>query len=111
MESKRLWSIGAEIVMNRIGWLILTVSFDFLLSATGEELYPDPINVHIAHVSTDPSIRYDYDIVYVRAPRSGDEIARRFYTDFSQPLTMEPGADLMLLHPDGTEELLVPGGN
>src|SRR5204863_182463 len=35
---------------------------------------------------------------------------KRFYTDFSQPVTMEPGADLMLLHPDGKEELLVAGG-
>lgn len=75
-----------------------------------EPLFPDPINVKPPHISTDPSIRYDYDIVYVRAPRAGDEVHKRFYTDFSQPVTMEPGADLMLLHPDGREELLVPGG-
>jgi len=37
-------------------------------------------------------------------------VHKRFYTDFSQPVTMEPGADLMLLHPDGREELLVEGG-
>jgi len=24
------------------------------------------------HVSTDKTVRYDYDIVYVRAPRKGD---------------------------------------
>ena len=28
-----------------------------------------------------------------------------------QPVTMEPGADLMLLHPDGSEEVLVAGGD
>ncbi len=60
------------------------------------------------HVSTDPSVRYDYDIVYVRAPRHGDE-RRTAWADFSNPTRMEPGADLMLLHPDGTEELLVSG--
>jgi hypothetical protein len=37
------------------------------------------------------------------------KVHKRFYTDFSQPVTMEPGADLMLLHPDGSEELLVEG--
>ena len=47
----------------------------------------------------------------MRAPRAGDKTHKRFYTDFSQPVTMEPGADLMLLHPDGSEELLVKGGD
>ena len=75
-----------------------------------EVLFPHPINTTVPHIRTDPSVRYDYDIVYVRAPRAGDEKHKRFYTDFSQPVTMEPGADLMLLHPDGTEELLVAGG-
>lgn len=69
-----------------------------------------PINVAVPHVSTDDSVKIDYDIVYVRARRAGDQIHKRFYTDFSQPVTMESGADLMLLHPDGREELLVEGG-
>lgn len=72
--------------------------------------FTNAINVVVPHIATDKSIRYDYDIVYVRAPRSGDKEHKRFYTDFSQPVTMEPGADLMLLHPDGAEELLVAGG-
>ena len=74
-------------------------------------LYKQTLNVKVPHISTDKSIRYDYDIVYVRAQRAGDEIHKRYYTDFSQPVTMEPGADLMLLHPDGKEELLVKGGD
>ncbi len=69
------------------------------------------INVEVPPISADKSVKYDYDIVYVRARRAGDKVARRFYTDFSQPVTMEPGADLMLLHPDGSEELLVQGGD
>jgi hypothetical protein len=75
-----------------------------------EKLYLDPINVTVPPISTDRSIRYDYDIVYVRAPRAGDKVHKRFFTDFSSPVTLEPGADLMLLHPDGSEELLVKGG-
>ncbi len=74
------------------------------------ELYPDPINVEVPHISTDKSIQYDYDIVYVRAKRAGDKVHKRFFTDFSSPVTFEAGADLMLLHPDGKEELLVVGG-
>lgn len=70
-----------------------------------------PLRTGIEHISTDKSIRYDYDIVYVRAGRAGDEKHKRFYTDFSQPVTMEGGADLMLLHPDGKEQLLVEGGD
>jgi hypothetical protein len=77
---------------------------------TKEKLYLDPIDVRIPHISTDKSVKYDYDIVYVRARRAGDKIHKRFYTDFSSPVTLEPGADLMLLHPSGREERLVAGG-
>ncbi len=73
--------------------------------------YLDPIDVHVPSVLTDKSVNIDYDIVYVRAKRAGDKVHKRFFTDFSQPVTMEPGADLMLLHPNGKEEVLVEGGN
>jgi hypothetical protein len=66
------------------------------------------LNVNPPHISTDKSIKYDYDIVYVRAPRYGDEKRTR-WAEFSDPTRMEPGADLMLLHPDGKEEVLVSG--
>ncbi len=75
------------------------------------EKYLDPIDVVVPDVKTDPSVKLDYDIVYVRALRSGDKTHKRYFTDFSSPVTMEPGADLMLLHPDGTEELLAKGGD
>jgi len=67
-----------------------------------------PLNIVPPHISTDKSVKYDYDIVYVRAPRHGDE-QRTKWAEFSDPTRMEPGADLMLLHPDGAEELLVSG--
>jgi hypothetical protein len=75
-----------------------------------EKLFLEPIRTEIPPLAGDPSVKVDYDIVYVRALRAGDKVHKRYYTDFSQPVTMEPGADLMLLHPDGSEELLVAGG-
>jgi len=51
----------------------------------------------------------DYDIVYVRAPRFGDNQNSNWAEVFN-PGVMDAGADLMLLHPDGSEELLVAGG-
>src|SRR5216110_1780052 len=51
----------------------------------------------------------DYDIVYVRAPRFGDNQNSNWPEVFN-PGVMDAGADLMLLHPDGSEELLVGGG-
>jgi hypothetical protein len=75
-----------------------------------EQLFAGKLKVTPPHISTDKSIRYDYDIVYVRAQRAGDRVHKRYYTDIATPVTLEPGADLMLLHPDGKEELLVAGG-
>jgi hypothetical protein len=57
------------------------------------------------HFSMDPEVKIDYDIVYVRAPHN-----RFVFPDVGAPTLVEPGADLMLLHPDGREEVLVEGG-
>ena len=92
--------------------LFVALSVCLAVTAFAEQpLFTETLDVNVPHISTDPSVRYDYDIVYVRARRAGDVEHKRFYTDFSQPVTMEPGADLMLLHPDGREELLVAGGD
>lgn len=69
---------------------------------------PRRLDVNPPPVASDKSIKYDYDIVYVRAPRYGDT-KRPGWAEFSNPILMEPGADLMLLHPDGSEEVLVSG--
>ncbi len=50
-----------------------------------------------------------YDIVYVRQPRFGDT-ANTTWPEVGHPASLDPGADLMLLHPDGSEERLVAGG-
>jgi hypothetical protein len=57
------------------------------------------------HITTDKTVRYDYDIVYVRAPRNPRN--RSKWAEVGDPRTMEPGSDLMLLHPSGEEEVLV----
>jgi hypothetical protein len=67
------------------------------------------LNVQPPHISVDKSIKWDYDIVYVRAPRFGDDKVSRWAEVFN-PLNVDPGADLVLLHPDGSEEVLVEGG-
>ena len=97
--------------MKTIILLILLLNIVPVRSAPKEPLFLKNLETHVPEISTDQSVTWDYDIVYVRAPRAGDEVHKRFYTDFSQPVTMQPGADLMLLHPDGSEELLVKGGN
>ena len=51
-----------------------------------------------------------YDIVYVRQPRHGD-LVRTLWAEAADPGRVEPGADLMLLRADGSEEVLVAGGD
>jgi hypothetical protein len=72
-----------------------------------EPRYPGPLNMTPPHVSTDKGVRYDFDIVYVRAPRRSPD-GRSRWAEVGDPRTMEPEADLILLHPDGKEEVLVP---
>ncbi|MCB1043628.1 MAG: hypothetical protein KDC35_11840 [Acidobacteria bacterium] len=51
----------------------------------------------------------DYDIAYIRAPRYGD-FQNTIWPEVFHPGSIEPGTDMMLLHPDGSEELLMAGG-
>jgi Hydrazine synthase alpha subunit middle domain len=67
-----------------------------------------PLRLNPPHISTDKTVKYDYDIVYVRLLRDGPK--PRMWAQAGVPLVMNPGADLMLLHPDGREEVLVTGG-
>src|SRR6516225_2112297 len=69
-----------------------------------------PFNIVVPKVSTDPTIKYDYDIVYIRTPRKGNAPHSSRWPDASLPLNVDAGGDLMLLHTDGTEEVLVAGG-
>jgi hypothetical protein len=71
--------------------------------------FPETIDIRPKPVTSDRSVKLDYDIVYVRAPRKGDTVGTN-WPEISNPVFMDAGADLMLLHPDGSEEVLVKGG-
>ncbi len=70
---------------------------------------PRPLDISPRPVASDPAVTIDYDIVYVRMPRKGDAVGTS-WAEIANPTYTDPGADLMLLHPDGTEEVLVAGG-
>ncbi len=75
-------------------------------AAAKEGLFPDSLNVSLPHFSRDKPVKLDCDIVHVRKPHRGDN-ARSFWTEIAHPTPMDSGADLMLLPPGGSEELLV----
>lgn len=57
-----------------------------------------------------PQAAVNYDVVCVRQPRRGDN-QHVVWPEVFHPARIEPGSDLMLLHPDGSEEVLVAAGN
>ena len=79
-------------------------------SLLGQEKKPRILDVNPPPIAKDASVLYDFDIVYVRAPRKGDD-KQIAWTEVFAPLRAEPGSDLMLLHPDGKEEVLVAAGD
>ena len=98
-----------------LAWFVFAMAASAILFANSEasaqtKQPPIVLNINPPHVSTDKSIKYDYDIVYVRAPRYGDEKFARFAEVFN-PMAIDSGADLVLLKPDGSEEVLVEAGN
>jgi hydrazine synthase alpha subunit-like protein len=88
---------------------LLTVGVELVLgqAAGKQKLYLDPLSVDPRPIASDATVKLDYDIVYVRAPRPVGKAASR-WAEVGDPRTMDPGADLVVLHPDGTEEVLVP---
>ena len=80
------------------------------VAIAAEDLYPDPIDLEVPHISSDRSVVYDYPIVYVRVPRKGDDVGSK-WAEIARPVELDSGGDLMLLAPDGREEVLVSGGN
>src|SRR5437867_2286471 len=79
-------------------------------SLAGKPNSKGPFNIAVPQLSTDPTIKYDYDIVYVRTPRKGNAPHSSRWPDASLPMNVDAEGDLMLLHPDGSEERLVAGG-
>jgi hypothetical protein len=105
---------SAMMVQRYLFALVLGVvfgQFSFVAAAENDEDTVGPLDITPQPVATDGSVRYDYDIVYVRARRAGDKVHKQFCTDIAAPVTLEPGANLMLLRPDASEESLVAGGD
>ncbi len=71
-------------------------------AAEREQLFAKKLNVNVPHISTDKSVKLR--LRHRLRPRAAGPATRSTSgsTPTSpQPVTMEPGADLMLLHPDG----------
>ena len=98
--------------MGRIKFMIVGSLLVFSAAAFGvesDERYPNPIKLDVPHILKDESVKYDYPIVYVRVPRKGDDVTS-LWPEIAHPVRFDPGGDLMLLSPDGKEEVLVRGG-
>jgi hypothetical protein len=88
--------------------LLAILAASFVAGAAPEtKKYDGVLDMEPKPILKDPTVKYDYDIVYVRAPRTQPD-GRSRWAEVGDPRSMEPGADLMLLHPDGSEEVLVP---
>src|SRR4029078_226846 len=94
---------------------VLLLALATVTPAVAQELASDAVDpklivkerydMNTPHFSKDATVKIDYDIVYVRAP-----LMKYVWPDVGAPVLMEPGADLMLLKPDGRQEVLVEGG-
>src|SRR5689334_1873799 len=89
--------------------LLITLLVGFCCTANGQEpkRYPGVLSLDIPAIATDKSVAYDYPIVYVRMPRTRED-GRAKFAEVGDPRSMEPGSPLVLLQPDGSEEVLVP---
>jgi hypothetical protein len=107
MTSLQTFALGAAVAATLF---VASISGDAASPQTpGSAQQSRPLRVTPVPIASDASVRYDYDIVYVRAPRHGDDV-QMSWSDVFAPLQGEPGSDLMLLHPDGSEDVLVAAG-
>ncbi len=94
-------------------WTMLFVACGLMaapaVAGEADRLFPEVLDLEVPHISADKSIKYDFPIVYVRVPRKGDDVVSQ-WTEIAHPVEMDAGGDLMLLQPDGSEEVLVAGG-
>src|SRR3954452_5877569 len=92
----------------------LSVCVVAVVCAGDPALPPAKLNPLPKPLASDPAVKIDYDIVYVRAPRfvPGRDGKPRpsAWPEIGHPTNINAGYDLMLLHPDGKEEVLVQGG-
>ena len=98
-------------LQRAVRWtMAFVVSGSFAANADeADRRYPDTIGLDVPHISTDASVKYNFPIVYVRVARNGDDVVSK-WAEIAHPVAMDPGGDLMLLQPDGSQEVLVAGG-
>jgi Hydrazine synthase alpha subunit middle domain len=104
---------GAAAVL--FGLALLVAAAGLLAVETANTPPQRPLNVKPRPIADDKTVKYDYDIVYVRAPRfekgdDGKERPASVWPEIGHPYNLHAATDLMLLHPDGSEEVLVAGG-
>jgi hypothetical protein len=85
------------------------------ISAAAEraDATPRRFNISPTDIRKADGVHVDYPIVYVRSPRWFERDGRKQparFAEFGHPLAVTPGTDLMLLHPNGGEEVLDEGG-
>ena len=88
-------------------WLICALLVFFscshgMATDVADQRFPDPISLDVPHILSDRSVEYDFPIVYVRVPRKGDDVGSK-WAEIAHPVLLDPGGDLMLLHPDGSD--------
>ena len=93
---------------QRIG-LLAALALGTAHQATSQkaQLFNEVLGMEPPPLAEDADVTYDYDIVYVRSPRNQTN-GKSLWSEVGRPRHMEPNSPLMLLHPDGTEEVLVP---
>lgn len=67
------------------------------------------IETAVPPLAADASIAIDYDIVCLRVPRRGDD-EQVSWPDAFSPTCVEPGTDLVVVHPGGELQTLVEAG-
>ena len=105
-------------VVARVIGLFLLGGITGLLTAEPMDTPPQrPLSVKPRPIAEDKTVKYDYDIVYVRAPRygkgktkDGKDRPASVWPEIGHPYNLQSATDLMVLHPDGSEEVLVAGG-
>jgi Hydrazine synthase alpha subunit middle domain len=88
-------------------FFFVLVGLSTLAAPEEPKRYTGTLDMDVRHISSDKTVKYDFDIVYVRAPRKEAD-GRAKWAEVGDPRSMEPKSDLVLLHPDGKEEVLVP---